>query len=134
MTSGSTCRLAVLLDTHAFLWWCEDAADLSKKARRIISREECLLSLTSLWEISIKVSQGKLRLPSDFDRYVPEQMALNGFTQLAIGFRHIAGCGRLPWHHRDPFDRLLIAQAIEEELSIISRDAAFDRYGINRIW
>ena len=126
--------MAVLLDTHAFLWWCEDAADLSKKARRIISREECLLSLASLWEISIKVSQGKLRLPNDFARYIPEQIALNGFTQLAIGFRHIAGCSRLPWHHRDPFDRLLIAQAIEEELSVVSRDDAFDQYGIHRIW
>ena len=126
--------MAVLLDTHAVLWWCEDAADLSKKARRIISREECLLSLASLWEISIKVSQGKLRLPNDFARYIPEQIALNGFTQLAIGFRHIAGCSRLPWHHRDPFDRLLIAQAIEEELSVVSRDDAFDQYGIHRIW
>ena len=76
----------------------------------------------------------QLRLPVDFARYIPEQMALNGFTQLAIGFRHVAGCSRLPWHHRDPFDRLLIAQAIEEELSLISRDAAFDQYGINRIW
>jgi PIN domain nuclease of toxin-antitoxin system len=126
--------LAVLLDSHAFLWWCEDAADLSKKARRIISREECLLSVASMWEISIKLSQGKLNLPGGFDRYIPEQMALNGFTQLAIGFRHIAGSSRLPWHHRDPFDRLLIAQAIEEEVPVISRDAVFDRYGIKRIW
>jgi len=126
--------LAVLLDTHTFLWWCEDAGNLSKKARRIISKEDCLLSLASLWEISIKVSLGKLKLPGGFDRYVPEQMALNGFTQLAIGFRHIAGCGRLPWHHRDPFDRLLIAQAIEEEVAVVSRDAVFEQYGISRIW
>jgi PIN domain nuclease of toxin-antitoxin system len=126
--------LAVLLDTHAFLWWCEDAAELSKKARRTISSEECLLSLVSLWEISIKISQGKLKLPSGFERYIPEQMALNGFTQLAIGFRHIARCSHLPWHHRDPFDRLLIAQAVEEDLSIISRDAALDLYGVKRIW
>jgi PIN domain nuclease of toxin-antitoxin system len=82
--------LAVLLDTHAFLWWCEDAPELSKKARRAISNEECLLSLASLWEISIKISLGKLKLPSGFDKYIPEQMALNGFVQLAIGFRHIA--------------------------------------------
>jgi PIN domain nuclease of toxin-antitoxin system len=126
--------LAVLLDTHTFLWWCEDAPSLSKKARRIISKEDCLLSLASLWEISIKMSLGKMKLPGGFDRYVPEQMALNGFTQLAIGFRHIAGCGRLPWHHRDPFDRLLIAQAIEEEVAVISRDTIFEQYGVTRIW
>lgn len=92
--------------------WCEDAADLSKKARRIISREECLLSVASMWEISIKLSQGKLKLPGG----------------------HVAGSSRLPWHHPDPFDRLLIAQAIEEEVHLISRDSVFDRYDVNRIW
>ena len=66
-------------------------------------------------------SAGKLTLPGGFDRYVPEQMAVNGFTQLAIGFRHVATAGRLPWHHRDPFDRLLIAQAIEEGIPVVSR-------------
>jgi PIN domain nuclease of toxin-antitoxin system len=126
--------LAVLLDTHAFLWWCEDAPELSKKARRATSNEECLLSLASLWEISIKISLGKLKLPSGFEKYIPEQMALNGFVQLAIGFRHIAGSGHLPWRHRDPFDRLLIAQAIEEDLSVVSRDSVFDLYGVKRVW
>ena len=100
---------SVLLDTHAFLWWCEDARDLSKKARKTISEEQCFLSLASLWEIAIKVSLEKLKLPNSFDRYIPEQMSINGFSQLEIGFRHIAGCAGLPWHHRDPFDRLLIA-------------------------
>jgi len=124
----------VLLDTHAFLWWCEDATELSKKARRVISREECLLSVASMWEISIKLSLGKLNLPGGFDRYVPEQMAVNGFTQLEIGFRHVAGASRLPWHHRDPFDRLLIAQAIEEGFTIVSCDSVLDKYGVTRIW
>ena len=133
-TSRSIDKLAILLDTHAFLWWCEDSAELSKKARRVIAREECLVSVASLWELSIKGSLGKLKLPGGFDRYVPEQMALNGFTQLAIGFRHVAGVGRLPWHHRDPFDRLLISQALEEGLSIVSRDSVFDQYAVERIW
>src|SRR5438132_11284372 len=100
--------MPVLLDTHAFLWWCEDAAALSRKARKAISEQECLVSLASLWEIAIKLSLGKLKLPSSFHRYIPEQILLNGFSQLEIGFRHIAGCANLPWHHRDPFDRLLI--------------------------
>ena len=126
--------MAVLLDTHAFLWWCEDARELSRKARKTISEEECFLSLASLWEIVIKVSLGKLKLPARFNRYVPEQMALNNFSSLEIGFRHISVCAELPWHHRDPFDRLLIAQALEEDLGVVSRDTVFDQYGIRRIW
>jgi PIN domain nuclease of toxin-antitoxin system len=126
--------MAVLLDTHAFLWWCDDARELSRKARKTISDEDCLLSLASLWEIAIKASLGKLKLPCSFDQYVPQQLALNGFSSLDIGFRHIAGCVRLPWHHRDPFDRLLVAQALEEELALVSRDPVFAQYGVRRIW
>jgi PIN domain nuclease of toxin-antitoxin system len=126
--------VSVLLDTHAFLWWCDDALELSKKARKTMSEEECFISLASLWEIAIKTSQGKLKLPSRFDLYVPEQILLNGFSRLEIGFRHIAGCAVLPWHHRDPFDRLLIAQAIEEELRVVSSDSIFEQYGIRRVW
>ncbi len=126
--------MAVLLDTHAFLWWCEDAKDLSRAARRSIGREECFLSLASIWEMAIKVSLGKLKLPGTFDRYIPEQMLLNGFSQLEIGFRHIARTAKLPWHHRDPFDRLLIAQSLENDLSVVSRDSVFERYGVRRIW
>ena len=126
--------MPVLLDTHAFLWWCENARELSTKARKVISEEECFLSLASLWEIASKMSLGKLKLPRPFNRYVPEQMALNGFTSLEIGFRHIAGCAELPWHLRDPFDRLLIAQALEEDLDVVSRDPVFERYGIRRVW
>ena len=126
--------MAVLLDTHAFLWWCNDARDLSKKARKIIAGEDCLVSLASMWEIAIKASQGKLKLPGRFDRYLPEQIALNGFTQLEIGFRHVAGCSDLPWHHRDPFDRLLAAQALEEDVAVVSRDLVFEQYGVRRVW
>ncbi|MDQ2898738.1 MAG: type II toxin-antitoxin system VapC family toxin [Acidobacteriota bacterium] len=126
--------MAVLLDTHAFLWWCEDAKDLSRVARRSIGREECFLSLASIWEMAIKVSLGKLTLPGAFDRYVPEQMLVNGFSQLEIGFRHAARTAKLPWHHRDPFDRLLIAQSLENDLGIVSRDSVFEQYGVRRIW
>jgi PIN domain nuclease of toxin-antitoxin system len=125
---------AVLLDTHAFLWWCEGSSNLSRKARQTISQAECYVSLASLWEIAIKMSLGKLKLPAPIERYIPEQIQLNGFSRLEIGFRHIAGCAALPWHHRDPFDRLLAAQAIEEGLSMVSRDRIFGQYGIQRIW
>jgi PIN domain nuclease of toxin-antitoxin system len=125
---------AVLLDTHAFLWWCADAPELSKKARKTIGERECFLSHASVWEMAIKVSLGKLKMPGAFDRYVTEQMYANGFTEMEIGFRHISACAKLPWHHRDPFDRMLAAQAIGEGVAIVSGDPVFAEYGIRRIW
>jgi PIN domain nuclease of toxin-antitoxin system len=126
--------MAVLLDTHAFLWWCEDAPELSRKARKAIANEDCRVSLASFWEIAVKLSLRKLRLPSSFERYVPEQMAANAFSFLEIGFRHVSRCAALPWHHRDPFDRLLVAQALEEDWALVSRDEILERYGARRIW
>ena len=126
--------MAVLLDTHAFLWWCDDSPELSKRARKVIAGEDCLVSLASIWEMAIKISLGRLKLPSNLDRYVPEQLSANGFSQLEIGFRHVVRCVDLSWHHRDPFDRLLIAQAIEEGVPVVSRDKIVDRYGVKRIW
>lgn len=126
--------MAVLLDTHAFLWWCQDAPELSRKARKTISDQACVVSVATFWEISIKVSLGKLRLPGLIDRYLSDQMSLNGFQQLEIGFRHVMRCSSLAWHHRDPFDRLLIAQAQEEKLAIVSRNPALDAYSVKRVW
>ena len=126
--------MAVLLDTHAFLWWCEDAPELSPKARKAIQDSDCFVSMASFWEIAIKTSLQKLRLPTAIERYLPEQMSLNGFETLEVTFRQTMGIVALPWKHRDPFDRMLVAQAIEEKLSIVSRDPAFDAYGIKRIW
>jgi len=126
--------LSVLLDTHAFLWWCEDSGDLSQRARRTIEEMDCFVSLASFWEIAIKISLGKLRLPGLPDRYLAEQMSSNGFGQLEISFRQIMRCASLPRHHGDPFDRLLATQAQEEKLAIVSCDTAFDAYGIKRIW
>ena len=126
--------MAVLLDTHAFLWWCQDSEELSKKARRVIADQDCFVSVASFWEMAIKLSLDKLRLPSSFDHYIPGQMSLNGFEQLEITFRHTARCAKLPWRHRDPFDRLLAAQAQEDGLAVVSRDPSFDAYGVKRIW
>lgn len=128
--------MRLLLDTHAFLWWVQGAPDLSSKARAAIAdpENECLLSLASCWEMAIKLSLGKLELASTLDRFVPEQLAANQFQQLEIGFRHIARVAKLAFHHRDPFDRLLAAQALEERLTIVSADAMFRRYGVKRIW
>ena len=128
--------MRLLLDTHAFLWWVDDAPALSKKARTAIANpdNECLLSLASCWEMAIKLSLGKLHLPGAIERFIPEQLAANAFRQLTIDFRHVARVATLPFHHRDPFDRLLAAQAIVERCSIVSADPMFRKYGVKRIW
>ena len=94
---------------------------------------ECSVSFASFWEIAIKCSLEKLRLPTAPEKYIPEQMSLNGFDQLEISFRQMMRTAKLPFHHRDPFDRLLIAQALEEELPMVSRDPMVERYGVARI-
>lgn len=99
-----------------------------------MKEQDCFVSFVSFWEIAIKLSLGKLRLPGIPDRYLADQMSLNGFEQLGISFRQIMRTASLPRHHGDPFDRLLVAQAQEEKLAIVSRDPAFDAYGIKRVW
>jgi PIN domain nuclease of toxin-antitoxin system len=126
--------LAVLLDTHTFLWWCEDSPELSPKARKVMTANDCFVSFASFWEIAIKLSLNKLRLPAPLHKYLPDQMSLNGFEQLEISFRQIVRIAAMERHHGDPFDRMLVAQAQEEGLAIVSRDAAFDKYGVKRIW
>lgn len=128
--------MRLLLDTHAFLWWIEDAPTLTRRAKAAIANpaNECLLSLASCWEMAMKISLGKLRLPTDIERFVPQHLASNAFRQLAIDFRHIARIAALPFHHRDPFDRLLAAQALEDDCAIVSADQVFRKYGVKRIW
>jgi len=126
----------LLLDTHAFLWWVADAPQLSEAARRAIgdANNECYLSVASCWEMAIKSSLGKLRLARPVERFVTEQLAANGFALLGIEMRHTAKVEKLPFHHRDPFDRLLIAQAMAEKLCIVSADSAFPDYGVKLLW
>ena len=128
--------MRLLLDTHAFLWWVADSTALSKRARRAIAdaHNECLVSTASCWEMDIKVSIGKLELPGRVERFVPHHMMLNGFRELPIDLPHAAGVARLPFHHRDPFDRLLASQALSEDLPIVSADSSFGKYGVTRIW
>lgn len=128
--------MRLLLDTHAFLWWVEDAAELSVRARKAIAdpANTCLLSLASCWEMAIKLSLGKMKLAGTMERFIPEQLAINGFTYLDIEFRHVVAVAALPFQHRDPFDRLLAAQARVEDLSIVSADPVFRKYHVKRIW
>jgi PIN domain nuclease of toxin-antitoxin system len=126
--------MTILLDTQAFLWWVTDDRRLSKRAARAIAGTECLLSVASCWELSIKASLGKLSVPGAVDRFVQEQLEVNGFNLLPISLEHVGGVARLPFHHRDPFDRLLAAQALAEDLSLVSADPVFRRYGVTRVW
>ena len=126
----------LLLDTHTFLWWINDAPELSQSARRAITNadSECFLSVASCWEMAIKSSLGKLTLAKPIERFVLDQITENGFLMLNIELRHAAKVESLPFHHRDPFDRLLIGQAISDKLTIITADSMFSPYGVKLIW
>jgi PIN domain nuclease of toxin-antitoxin system len=126
----------ILLDTHAFLWFIAGSDELSVTARELIEDENnrIFLSAASLWEMAIKVSLEKLTLNEPFETLIPEQLSQNGIEILNINTAHAAKIIQLPFHHRDPFDRLLIAQALVEDMSLISIDETFDAYEIKRIW
>ncbi len=126
----------LLLDTHTFLWFVWDDAQLSDAARDVITDADNrkLISAVSYWEIAIKVSLNKLDLGEPYQDFMPREIARNLFEVLSISLDHAAAVSELPFHHRDPFDRMLIAQAMCEQIPLISADAAFDDYSVNRIW
>jgi len=128
--------MRALIDTSVFLWSISDSDKLSNKARRFITdlENELLISVASLWEIAIKTSIGKLELMRPFERLIPHQLEQNAISVLPIEIRHLTAVIDLTFHHRDPFDRLIIAQGLAEELPVISKDAAFGQYPIQVIW
>ena len=128
--------MILLLDTHTFLWFIAGNSSLSRKARAAIEDENntILLSVASLWEIAIKVSLSKIILSEAFDSLIPEQLAMNGIGLLDITVEHAALVATMPFHHRDPFDRLIAAQARVEDMTLISTDEVFDVYEVTRLW
>jgi len=126
----------LLLDTHAFLWWVEGTPALGRRARTAVANpdNEVFFSIASCWELSIKLSLGKLRLTQRLDRFIPEQLSVNGFSLLSVELRHVLGVADLPFHHRDPFDRLLAAQALQDQLAIVTTDRVFRTYGVRIVW
>ena len=128
--------MRVLLDTHAFLWWVADSTRLSATAYRVIDDEanDIVVSAASAWEIATRYRLGKLPEAEAIATNVAECIADEGFEALSISVADAERSGRLPGLHGDPFDRLLIAQALRRDLSIVSVDAEFDRYGVNRLW
>ena len=125
-----------LLDTHAFIWFIGGSERLSPRARALIEAREnpMFVSVASLWEIAIKNGIGKLDLDRPFAQLIPEQLERQQIEVLGIQVSHLAELIHLPQHHRDPFDRLIAAQAIVEGLPIISTDPVLDAYGVQRLW
>lgn len=128
--------MKLLLDTHSFLWFISGSDSISSTARALIEEpsNQPLFSIASLWEMAIKLSIGKLSLAQSFETLIPQQMKLNGIELLSIEIDHVATVAKLPFHHRDPFDRLLIAQAMVEQIPIVSADSAFSAYAIECLW
>jgi PIN domain nuclease of toxin-antitoxin system len=119
----------LLLDTHVLLWWLADDRKLAKPAREIIANpnNEVHVSSASVWEAAIKAALGRLEIELDA---LEDAIVRNGFRPLPVGFRHALTAGQLPSVHRDPFDRMLVAQASVEELRLVSHDRVFERYGL----
>jgi PIN domain nuclease of toxin-antitoxin system len=125
----------VLLDTHAFLWFAAGDRRLSRRARAVMEADdtELLVSAASVWEIAIKASLGRLTLPAPVDAYMAEKIA-EGYQMAPVTWAHAAAVHQLPFYHRDPFDRLLIAHARGERYPLVTRDRVFRKYGVDVVW
>jgi PIN domain nuclease of toxin-antitoxin system len=123
-----------LLDTHTFLWFVMGNPRITPKLRAQIEDNENFVSIASIWEIAIKNGIGKLNLEVPFDDFIDRQIIPNGIQILDIKLEHLKVLITLPLHHRDPFDRILIAQAITEDIVLISADSVFSLYPVQRMW
>ena len=126
----------LLLDTHTFLWMALDDPQLSETARGKLSdtENELYLSPASYWEIAVKISIGKYNLTEPLTAFVKREIVANNLKVLPIDVDHTAEISTLPFHHKDPFDRMLVAQSMVENFPLVSRDTIFDQYGVVRIW
>jgi PIN domain nuclease of toxin-antitoxin system len=133
---GRPVAVQALLDTHTFLWWILDDARLSRKTYRLIANEanEFFVSAVSGWEITTKFRIGKLPYSERVALDIAAEVAAQGFKEMSISIADGERAGLLPGHHRDPFDRMLIAQAQARSLPLVSADKVFDAYDVNRLW
>lgn len=125
-----------LLDTHTFLWAISDSGLLSKRAKSVLENleNECFLSTASVWEIVIKHSIGKLKLKRSPEKLIIEEMQLGNYQSLAIQMNHVFSMEKIPQFHKDPFDRILIGQALAEGLQIITNDPLIKKYKVKTLW
>ena len=128
--------MRLLLDTHTFIWYVTDNPRLSAHVKLLIEDEnnEKLVSIASIWEMAIKHSIGRLNFSLPFIEFVGQQLTVSNIGLLEINLPHIEVVASLPLHHRDPFDRLIIAQSMAQQIPILSVDAIFDAYAIARVW
>ncbi|HZP82649.1 MAG TPA: type II toxin-antitoxin system VapC family toxin [Chthonomonadaceae bacterium] len=126
----------LLLDTHTFLWFVWNDPQLSDMAKNLIADadNDVFPSMASAWELVIKVSIGKLILAHPVDLFLPDQLQRNNIQLLPIALPHTLRVAVLPFHHKDPFDRMLIAQSLVETMPLVSADAVLDAYGVRRLW
>jgi len=128
--------LKYILDTHALLWITSDSDRLTSKAKSIYldDKNEIWLSKASVWEMAIKISLKKLQIKNNIENFINDHVVGNGIKILDITLEQIYKLETLPFHHRDPFDRLIISQSMTEGIPVISSDHKFDKYNVNRIW
>lgn len=128
--------MRLLLDTHTFIWFIQDDPALSEAALRMIEDADyqILLSIVSVWELGIKVSLRKINLPAPYDHFIDRQLLENDIQVLPLSIAEIGYLSTLPFHHRDPFDRALVAQSMVNSIPLISADQTLDRYGPTRLW
>jgi PIN domain nuclease of toxin-antitoxin system len=126
--------MKVLIDTHVFLWGLTQESRLSEKVRALLPSSDVWVSVASVWEIVTKVQIGKLSLPDPVGPYIRAQLTANGVSVLPILLDHVLRIESMKLHHRDPFDRILIAQSLEESLPIVTSDPQFEKYPVELIW
>ena len=126
--------MKILIDTHVLLWGIQDEAKVSTRARELLPASEVWISVASLWEIITKVQIGKLTLPTPVGDYLASKLKMNGVSVLPLTFAHVRRLEGIPLHHRDPFDRILIAQSLQERLPVITSDPLFRNYPVEVIW
>jgi PIN domain nuclease of toxin-antitoxin system len=128
--------MRLLLDTHTLLWWLSENPSLPASARKLIANKnnDVLVSAASAWEIATKVRLGKLPIALDLAHDFTAYLARERFETVAVSAEHGIRAGLLPGPHKDPFDRMLIAQALADNIAIVSNDVVFDGYGVKRVW
>ncbi len=126
--------MKILIDTHVFLWALQNEVKLSERVRALLPVADVWISVASLWEIIAKVQTGKLIVPTPVGVYLTAKLRANGVSVLQLTFDHVKRLEQLPPHHRDPFDRILIAQSLEEKIPVVTSDPLFVHYPVEVIW